>query len=96
MVNLRTFIAPSSQVSTILINTPLFTVQQTHDVNLRARLYSAQKGKPTQVHVPTRCLYPVRQIGPRYPLVDSVLDEPWLQPYVHDCVVYIREGNQTH
>ena len=96
MVNSCTFIAPSSQVSTILINTPLFTVQQTHDVNLRARLYSTQKGKPTQVHVPTRCLYPVRQIGPQYPLADSVLGEPQLQPYVHDCVVYIHEGNQTH
>ena len=96
MVNSCTFIAPSSQVSTILINTPLFTVQQTHNVNLHARLYSAQKGKPTQVHVPTRCLYPARQIGPRYPLADSVLGEPQLQPYVHDCVVYVREGNQTH
>ena len=38
----------------------------------------------------------MRQVGPRYPLVDSVLDEPQLQPYVHNCVVYVREGNQTH
>ena len=96
MVNSCTFITPSSQVSMILINTPLFTVQQTHDVNLHAQLYSTQKGKPTQVHVPTCCLYLARQIGPWYPLADSVLDEPWLQPYVHDCVVYIHEGNQTH
>ena len=96
MVNLCTVIAPSSQVSMILINMPLFTVQQTHNVNLHARLYSAQKGKPTQVHIPTCCLYPVRQIGPQYPLADSVLGEPWLQPYVHDCVVYVCEGNQTH
>ena len=56
---------------------------------------TAQKGS-SQVHVPTHCLYPVRQIGPQYPLADSVLGKPWLQHYVHDCVVYVREGNQTH
>ena len=95
MVNSCTFIAPLSQVSTILINMSLFTVQQTHNVNLRAQLYSAQKGKPTQVHIPTCCLYLARQIGPWYPLVDSVLDKPQLQPYLHNCVVYVCEGNQT-
>ena len=99
MVNSRTFIAPLSQVSMILSTPSLHNYSpfnQAHDVNLHAQLYSAQKGKPTQIHVPTRCLYPVRQVGPQYPLVDSVLDEPQLQPYVHNCVVYVREGNQTH
>ena len=67
-----------------------------HNIKLRAHLYSIQKGKPTQVFVPTRCLFPARQIGPWYPFTDSVLDTPQLQPYVHDCCVRIHEGNQTH
>jgi hypothetical protein len=51
--------------------------------------------KPQQALVTTRCLdrYPVTY---RYPYIESLLQDAALQPYVHDCLVQLRNGNRVH
>jgi len=63
---------------------------------IRSRLYSSERCKPILVKVPTRCTYPASQGGPRFPFAESVLSGGKIQPYVHDCVVTVYEGQQTH
>jgi hypothetical protein len=69
---------------------------QTHQMNIRSRLYSSQRCKPILVKVPTRCTYPARQGGPRFPFAESVLSGSEIQSYVHDCIVTVYERQQTH
>lgn len=65
-------------------------------MNIRSRLYSSQRCKPVLVKVPTRCIHPARQGGPRFPFAESVLSGGKIQPFIHDCVVTVYEGKQTH
>lgn len=65
-------------------------------MTIRARLYSSTKRGPIQVAVPTRCNFPAREAGPRFPYAESVLADSKIQPYVHDCMVIIREGKWTY
>ena len=65
-------------------------------MNICSRLYSSSKFKPVQVMVPTRCVFPAREVGPRFPFVESILAEATIQPYVHDCVVNVTEAGRTH
>ena len=69
---------------------------QTHQMNIRSRLYSSQRCKPILMKVPTRCTYPARQGGPRFPFAESVLSGSEIQSYVHDCIVTVYERQQTH
>lgn len=64
-------------------------------MKIRGRLYTGSQ-KPCQVLVPTRCVLPARAIGPRFPFAESILDDGVIQPYVHDCVVNVEEGELTH
>lgn len=65
-------------------------------MKLRSRLYSSSRTKPMQVAVPTRCVFPAAQVGPRFPFAESVLAEATVQPYVHDCVVKVIEAGRTY
>lgn len=64
-------------------------------MKIRARLYANDRA-PRQVLVPTRCHLPPRAVGPRYPFAESVLPDAKLQPYVHDCIVNVKEGDRTY
>ena len=81
MVNSHIFIAPSNQVCRLLLLHPAHMIFPRHIIS-NSML--------------SHCLYLARQIGPWYPLTNSVLDKHWLQPYVHDCVMQIHKGNQIH
>jgi hypothetical protein len=63
---------------------------------IRLRLYSSLRRKPVLVPLPTRCIHPARQGGPRFPFAEAVLSDGKIQPYVHDAVVTVYEGSQTH
>lgn len=65
-------------------------------MKIRSRLYSSSMTNPITVSLYTRCLQSPREAGPRFPVAESVLMDAVLQPYVHDCLVLIREGRQTH
>lgn len=69
---------------------------QTHHMQLRSRLYPSSGIKPIQVQVPTRCVRPAREVGPRFPFAESILDGAAIQPYVHDCIVEVIEDRRTH
>ena len=45
------------------------------------------------MEVPTRC---VTGATDRYPLPESVLGEPTLQSYIHDCLVAVHEGDNVY
>lgn len=70
--------------------------EQTHSVRLRSRLYSTHLGRALQVLVPTQCIFPAKQPGPRYPVAEGVLANSTIQPYIHDCIVNVTEGKQIH
>jgi len=65
-------------------------------MNIRSRLYSSLKTKPVLIQVPTRCIRPARQGGPRFPFAESVLANGKIQPHVHDCIVQVHEAGQIH
>jgi hypothetical protein len=65
-------------------------------MNIQSRLYSSFRIKPVLVRVPTRCICPARQGGPRFPFAESVLSDGKIQPRVHDCIVQVREEGQVH
>lgn len=97
MVNMRRYIHPFAGVSNILPSgVNILSSAQVHHIYLRSRLYSVQKSKGLQISVPTRSKFPARQGGSRYPLAESVLDDALIQPYVHDCLVCVREGDSIH
>lgn len=52
--------------------------------------------KPCQVLVPTWCLRLPGEVGPRFRYVESILDNASIQPYVHDVIVNIEEGEWTY
>ena len=64
-------------------------------MRIRGRLYT-HNSKPCQVLVPTRCLRLPREVGPRFPYAESILDNASIQPYVHDVIVNIEEGERTY
>lgn len=67
---------------------------QTRHVNLRGRHYPSSDTSPSQILVDTRCPEDKRQ--PRYPLAECHFPDARLQPYVHSCLVKIREGHRVH
>lgn len=64
-------------------------------MRIRARVYCPSH-RPRQVLVPTRCSLPARSVGPRYPYAESILDDSRIQPYVHDCLVTVKEFGRTY
>ena len=64
-------------------------------MHIRGRLYAGNT-KPCQVLVPTRCVRPPREIGPRFPYSESILDGAQIQPFVHDIIIDVKEGGQTY
>lgn len=65
-------------------------------MRIRARLYSSTKARLAQVAVPTRCAFAPREAGPCFPYAESILGDAKIQPYIHDCMVTIREGTSTY
>src|ERR1700720_1998898 len=65
-------------------------------MKIRSRLYSSSKLKPVQVAVPMRCVFPAREVGPRFPFAESILAEATIQPYIHNCGVNIIEVGRTY
>ena len=64
-------------------------------MKIHARQYASDR-RPYQVLVPTRCHFPPREVGLCFPFAESILDDAAVQPYVHDCIVNIKEGQHTH
>ena len=98
MVNNRIFIQPSNKVSIYWspsIRVLCLHTCKTHEMKIHARRYASDR-RPYQVLVPTRCRFPPREVGPRFPFAESILDDAAVQPYVHDCIVNIKEGQHTH
>ncbi|KAF8519229.1 hypothetical protein BU17DRAFT_47884 [Hysterangium stoloniferum] len=62
---------------------------------IRCRLYSASHHRPRQVAVPTRCTGRVRFTN-RYPYTECFFDNAILQPYIHNCIVNVHEGNNIY
>ena len=38
----------------------------------------------------------VAQTTDQYPVPKSVFDDPTMQPYIHDCLVHVHEGEHTY
>ena len=60
-----------------------------------ARLYVSDC-RPCQVLVPTWFKFPLRAVGPCFPLMESILEDAKIQPYIHDCIVNVIEGAHTY
>ena len=56
----------------------------------------ASDHRPYQVLVPTCCHFPPREVGPHFPFAQSILDDAAVQPYIHDCIMNVKEGQYTH
>ena len=98
MVNNHIFIQPSNKVS--IYWSPSIWVLclhtcKTHEMKICARQYASDH-RPYQVLVLTCCCFPPREVGPRFPFAESILDDAAVQPYVHDCIVNVKEGQHTH
>ena len=98
MVNNCIFIQPSNKVS--IYWSPSIWVLclhtcKTHEMKIRAWQYASDH-RPYQVLVPTCCHFPPREVGPHFPFAESILDNAVVQPYVHDCIVNVKEGQHTH
>ena len=65
-------------------------------MNIWSQLYSSLKIKPVLVLVPTRCICPARQVGPRFPFAESVLSDSKIQSHMHNCVVQVHKAGQVH
>lgn len=64
------------------------------NTTLRSRIYSPCFNAPTTILVDVRC----KSADPqdfRYPKVESFLDYPVLQPYVHDIYIRVRYNRTT-
>ncbi|KAF8573979.1 hypothetical protein K439DRAFT_1373777, partial [Ramaria rubella] len=61
---------------------------------LWSRIYSVKDLRPRQIHVPMRCSS--NSSRRRYPFVESVFEGAVVQPYIHDCLVYVVEGRHTY
>ena len=68
---------------------------QSHEMKIWARLYVSDH-RPCQVLVPTWCKFPLRAVGPCFPLMESILEDAKIQPYIHDCIVNVIEGAHTY
>jgi hypothetical protein len=68
---------------------------QTCEASIHSRLYSAVNSMPQKVAVPARYAEATNKAN-RYPYVECPFEGAILQPYVHDCVVHVREGKNTH
>ncbi|KAG1825157.1 hypothetical protein EV424DRAFT_1301441, partial [Suillus variegatus] len=62
---------------------------------LQCRLYSASWTRPHQVTMLTRCSGRSRA-AQRFPVLESLLEEAAVQPYVHNCFVNVCEGRHIH
>ena len=56
----------------------------------------ASDHRPYQVLVLTHCRFPPREVGPCFPFAESILDNAAVQPYIHNCIVNVKEGQYTH
>ena len=54
---------------------------------LRSRLYAAHNTRSYMVTTPVRF-----DKTSQYPLVEGMLDQSRLQPYIHDCLITVYEG----
>ena len=98
MVNNRIFIQPSNKVSIYWspsIRVLCLHTCKTHEMKIHTRRYASDR-RPYQVLVPTCCHFPPREVGPCFPFAESILDDAAVQPYVHDCIVNVKEGQHTH
>ena len=74
----------------------LFTFTlQSHEMKILARLYVSDH-RPCQVLVPTWCKFPPGAVGPCFPLMESILEDAKIQPYIHDFIVNVIEGAHTY
>ena len=64
-------------------------------MHIHGQLYT-NNSKPCQVLVPTQCLRLTREVVPRFPYAERILNNASIQPYVHDVIVNIEEGEQTY
>ncbi|KAG1859695.1 hypothetical protein F4604DRAFT_1588985 [Suillus subluteus] len=96
MVNTRTYILPTCSVSYRLYLTPLYLPSnQTPELHLRYRLYSALWTRPHQVTMLT-CCSGRSHTAQRFPVPDSLLQEATMQPYVHNCFVNVCKGRHIY
>ena len=98
MVNNRIFIQPSTKVSIYWspsIRVLCLHTCETHEMKIHAQRY-ASDCRPYQVLVQTCCRFPPREVGPCFPFAESILDNAAVQPYVHDAIVNVKEGQHTH
>ncbi|KAL4255932.1 hypothetical protein AB1N83_014448 [Pleurotus pulmonarius] len=65
---------------------------QAHEMKLRCRFYASHGSKPIFTSLGARCDCG----GSRYAYLESLLDDAALQPYVHDCLLTVKERNRLH
>ncbi|KAF8575250.1 hypothetical protein K439DRAFT_1370369 [Ramaria rubella] len=65
-----------------------------YEVILWSRIYSAKDLRPWQIHVPTCCSS--NSSCRHYPFVESIFEGAVVQPYIHDCLVYVIKGRHTY
>ncbi|KAG1843967.1 hypothetical protein F4604DRAFT_1596467 [Suillus subluteus] len=96
MVNTRTYILPTCSVSYRLYLTPLYLPSnQTPELHLWCRLYSALWTRPHQVTMLT-CCSGRSCTAQCFPIPESLLQEATMQPYVHNCFMNVCEGRHIY
>lgn len=85
----------SRYVFMVILLTIERNLQQVQDMHIHGCLYTGND-KPCQVLVPTWCVRPLREIGPRFPYSESILDGAQIQPFICDIIIDIKEGRQTY
>jgi hypothetical protein len=66
-----------------------------YESKLRCRLYSTERTHPLQTTVAARGAGPT-SCKTRYPFAESVLGGSTMQPYVHNCMVDVKERGRTY
>ncbi|KAG1735681.1 uncharacterized protein EDB91DRAFT_1056118 [Suillus paluster] len=96
MVNTRTYILPTSAVSyRLLPHTLYLPSNQTPELHLQCRLYSASWTRPCQVTM-LMCCSGHSRTAQHFPVPESLLEEATVQPYVHNCFVNVCKGRHIY
>ncbi|TDL14238.1 hypothetical protein BD410DRAFT_734385, partial [Rickenella mellea] len=62
---------------------------------VRCRYYPSSRTRPYYTFVPARCADGLRSSN-RYLNPEFLFDDAAVQPYVHDCIIHVQEGETTH
>lgn len=68
-----------------------YDITQDEYLQIRSRLYASEHGQPVFIPVPT-----LGTQAARFPLLENHIAGLRIQPFIHDCLVVVRQGRRSH